>query len=335
MIQVITKYGAIKAPAPASSSAVWGAITGTVTAQTDLTGYISSNYYPLSNPSSYISGITSGMVTTALGYTPEDVANKQNSLAVDGTATKYPTVDAVNAGLATKGAGTILGTLPATNGLLPIASGTANTVTTSAEWSINAARTKVKLGSGAMVYTDRGIDIYQNYAGRVGVSITNPSTTGLFQLLFAQDTSKYGGFLRFNSAYSGNYSGSSFPLADSFQVQSGAGNDKPFVVSASPFVVMTGVASTNVATRHDATGWRQGTIADVHTANTVPFEVSGKAKFNSTIRLKGYTVATLPTGVEGDTAYITDGLLPTYLGTATGGGAVKCKVFFNGVNWIT
>ena len=70
MIQVITKYGAIKAPAPASSSAIWGTITGTVTAQTDLTGYISSNYYPLSNPSSYISGITSGMVTTALGFTP-------------------------------------------------------------------------------------------------------------------------------------------------------------------------------------------------------------------------------------------------------------------------
>jgi hypothetical protein len=44
--------------------------------------------------SSYISGIP-----PALGYTPEDVANKQDSLAVDGTGTKYPTVDAVNAGI--------------------------------------------------------------------------------------------------------------------------------------------------------------------------------------------------------------------------------------------
>lgn len=33
---------------------------------------------------------------TALGYTPENVANKQNSLAVDGTGIKYPTVDAIN-----------------------------------------------------------------------------------------------------------------------------------------------------------------------------------------------------------------------------------------------
>ena len=34
-----------------------------------------------------------------LGYTPEDVANKQDSLVVDGTGAKYATVDAVNTGL--------------------------------------------------------------------------------------------------------------------------------------------------------------------------------------------------------------------------------------------
>jgi hypothetical protein len=32
----------------------------------------------------------------ALGYTPENVTNKQNSLALDGTGVKYPTVDSVN-----------------------------------------------------------------------------------------------------------------------------------------------------------------------------------------------------------------------------------------------
>lgn len=39
-------------------------------------------------------------VITALGFTPENVANKQTDLTA--SATKYPTVDAVNAGLATK-----------------------------------------------------------------------------------------------------------------------------------------------------------------------------------------------------------------------------------------
>jgi len=36
-------------------------------------------------------------VATALGFTAENTANKQNSLAVDGTGVKFPTVDAVNA----------------------------------------------------------------------------------------------------------------------------------------------------------------------------------------------------------------------------------------------
>jgi hypothetical protein len=38
----------------------------------------------------------------SLGYTAENVANKQNSLTADGTNLKYPTVTAVNTGLATK-----------------------------------------------------------------------------------------------------------------------------------------------------------------------------------------------------------------------------------------
>jgi hypothetical protein len=71
-------------------------------------------------------------------------------------------------------------------------------------------------------------------------------------------------------------------------------------------------------------------------------EVTGKAiatkefvEAKQIQRLAQYTVATLPTGAQGDLAYVTDALTPTYLGTAVGGGAVVCKVFFNGTNWIT
>lgn len=51
-------------------------------------------------------------------------------------------------------------------------------------------------------------------------------------------------------------------------------------------------------------------------------------------RLKEYTVATLPAGILGDTAFVNDALSPTYLGTLTGGGSVKCPVFFNGSVWV-
>ena len=54
-----------------------------------------------------------------------------------------------------------------------------------------------------------------------------------------------------------------------------------------------------------------------------------------TIRLKGYTVATLPAGTQGDTAYVTDALAPTFLGALVGGGAIVTPVFHNGTAWIS
>lgn len=52
------------------------------------------------------------------------------------------------------------------------------------------------------------------------------------------------------------------------------------------------------------------------------------------VRLKSYTVATLPAGTQGDTAYVTDGLAPTFLATIVGGGAIVTPVFYNGTNWV-
>jgi hypothetical protein len=41
-----------------ASSTTWGSITGTITAQTDLTSYLSTNYYPLSsNPAGYLTSV--------------------------------------------------------------------------------------------------------------------------------------------------------------------------------------------------------------------------------------------------------------------------------------
>jgi len=51
--------------------------------------------------------------------------------------------------------------------------------------------------------------------------------------------------------------------------------------------------------------------------------------------LKNYTVATLPTGVQGDTAYVTDATAPTYLGLLIGGGTIVTPVFYNGSAWVS
>lgn len=52
------------------------------------------------------------------------------------------------------------------------------------------------------------------------------------------------------------------------------------------------------------------------------------------VRLKGYTVATLPAGTQGDMAFCTDLLAPAFFTIVVGGGAVVGTVFFNGTNWV-
>jgi len=75
----------------------------------------------------------------------------------------------------------------------------------------------------------------------------------------------------------------------------------------------------NIKAQHDGTNWTmQGTVI-----NTAP------------LRLKGYTVATLPTGVQGDSAFVTDALAPTFMSVIVGGGSVVSRVFFNGSNWTS
>lgn len=57
--------------------------------------------------------------------------------------------------------------------------------------------------------------------------------------------------------------------------------------------------------------------------------------FTAPVILPAYTVATLPAGTVGMVAYVTDATAPTYLGALTGGGAVKCPVFYNGTAWVS
>lgn len=75
-----------------------------------------------------------------------------------------------------------------------------------------------------------------------------------------------------------------------------------------------------------------GTIAS-QAANNVA--ITGGSISGTTVRLIGYTVATLPTvGTAGRIAYVTDALAPAYLTAVVGGGAVVTPVFDDGVAWV-
>jgi hypothetical protein len=51
--------------------------------------------------------------------------------------------------------------------------------------------------------------------------------------------------------------------------------------------------------------------------------------------LPQYTVDTLPTGIQGATAYVTDAFSPAYNTTVVGGGSSVVRVFFDGSTWKT
>lgn len=51
-------------------------------------------------------------------------------------------------------------------------------------------------------------------------------------------------------------------------------------------------------------------------------------------RLKNYTVGTLPSGTQGDSAFVTDAVACTFLATPTGGSSTVCPVFYNGTAWV-
>lgn len=100
--------------------------------------------------------------------------------------------------------------------------------------------------------------------------------------------------------------------------------------------------STGVAARYESNTSSTGDLIHFTKNQIQTGKVNQNGEFTipklimtGVVNLKSYTVATLPTGTQGDTAYVTDATAPTYLGTLTGGGSVVCPVFFNGTIWVS
>lgn len=67
---------------------------GSIASTDDVPEGLTNLYFTVTR---FLANLTFARIVAALGFTPEDVSNKQDSLAYDGTGTKFPTVDAINA----------------------------------------------------------------------------------------------------------------------------------------------------------------------------------------------------------------------------------------------
>lgn len=142
-----------------------------------------------------------------------------------------------------------------------------------------------QVNAGTIVYpSTSGYSAFSSASGAsTGLNVTNTASNGYIQLNFAETTSLFGGFLKWNSTYGGNYTGTSLPLASSFQLQSGSANDQPIVVSASALITQIGASGSNKAYRMDGTGLKIGTNADIHTSGTESLDVTGNGLFTGTV----------------------------------------------------
>ena len=128
-------------------------------------------------------------------------------------------------------------------------------------------------------------------------------------------------------------------------------NVKPSAPNSQIFVGVVINAHATQGTLFIRPSWR-GNLTDLADINGTPLTVDGQilvwnqsnGYFDPTANINdyqlnhtGYTVAGLAglTPVTGDREYVTDATAPTYLGTLTGGGAIVCPVFYNGVAWVS
>jgi hypothetical protein len=118
-------------------------------------------------------------------------------------------------------------------------------------------------------------------------------------------------------------------LSSRFQIQ--RLNDTNSSITATPFSFAND-APTSSFYMSTSGGVGFGTTSDPGAGG---IQTAGKIIAGNTVRLKGYTFATLPAGTQGDKAFITDGAaLPIFRANAAGGGSTVTEVFYNGTNWI-
>lgn len=140
-----------------------------------------------------------------------------------------------------------------------------------------------------------------------------------------------------STTYPGIFAGAGSSGSKGIEVNTVSGGDAVYLKSN-----MTGSGGTasslllidNIATGNDITPIRikkEGVeVAKIDYLGNGSFN---NVTLNSVLKLKAYTVGTLPAGAVGDMAYVTDALAPAYNVTVVGGGAIRVPVFYNGTNW--
>lgn len=133
-----------------------------------------------------------------------------------------------------------------------------------------------------------------NVLGSNGYNVVNSTTTSYTAMFLTQNSTNYGGLQRLNSAFVGNYTGTSLPMATHVNFFT-VNNTQPFTVSGSATYSLTGTTNTNAGWVNTTTGFKVCELLDIHNAPTEWFSVrkdqTGAATIASLINAGNGTAA--------------------------------------------
>jgi hypothetical protein len=181
------------------------------------------------------------------------------------------------------------------------------------------------LTGGAGVIAIGTNQIYKDASGNVGIGTSSPTC----KLQITNANTAYRGQLSLDGGVGGNASISLYNGPTTITNLTGQ-----LYTATDNVGVFLGAYQTN-----GYLAFLSGNVERIRIINTGNVGIgtsspTGKLDVAGTIKTLGYTVATLPTGVVGAKAYVTNALAPTFGATVVAGGAVTIPVFFNGTNWI-
>jgi hypothetical protein len=122
---------------------------------------------------------------------------------------------------------------------------------------------RVGTGSPTSFYL-RGMTI-SGTTGDVALGVFNSSTTGTAGFTIGESNTNLAAFYKWGSAYTGNFAGSSIPIANASQFGTGTTNNLPLIFNGTPIIFYAGTTSTNVALRQSASTFKIGNVSNAHT----------------------------------------------------------------------
>lgn len=199
--------------------------------------------------------------------------------------------------------------------------------------SITAPLGSIVINNAASCTGQNSITMGYNASNNFGSSYVfgrSATSTADNQLIIG---SSLAGIMHVANVYIGSGVTDSAPKSVTYNATGGSGTN----IAGANLTLASGKATGNAAAGYIAFQTSTvGASGSTLQTNAERFRIStARVAASVPIGFKAYTVATLPAGTVGDTAYVTDATAPTYLGALVGGGAVTCLVFYNGAAWVS